>query len=168
MDDDPSGWPIGWTACAGIMMVMGGVWWFISGIVAIANDTFFVVGEEYIFQFDATTWGWIHLILGIIILISGLGLFTANVWARTVGVIVAVLWALVVFAWQPWYPVWAIAFIAVSVFVIWALTVHGRDIADPYWSTVSNGQYEVDEAGPQWCGRLWGGNDDGFGHTSGA
>jgi len=57
MDDDPSGWPIGWTACAGIMMVMGGVWWFISGIVAIANVTFFVVGEEYIFQFDATTWG---------------------------------------------------------------------------------------------------------------
>jgi len=54
------------------------------------------------------------------------------VWARTVGVIVAVLWALVVFAWQPWYPVWAIAFIAVSIFVIWALTVPGRDIADPY------------------------------------
>jgi hypothetical protein len=47
---------VGWTAFAGIMMVMGGVWWIILGIVAIANDTFFVVGEEYIFQFDATTW----------------------------------------------------------------------------------------------------------------
>jgi hypothetical protein len=132
MDNEPSGWAIGWTGFAGIMMVMGGIWWIIAGIVALANDTFFVVGEEYIFQFDVTTWGWIHLILGIIILISGFGLFTANVWARTVGVIVAVLWALVAFAWLPWYPVWAIVFIAVSIFVIWALTVHGRDIADPY------------------------------------
>jgi hypothetical protein len=119
MDDDPSGWPIGWTACAGIMMVMGGVWWIISSIVAIANDTFFVVGEEYIFQFDVTTWGWIHLLLGIVILLAGFYLFTGAVWARTVGAIVAVLWAMVAFAWQPRYPVWA-------------LTVHGRDIADPY------------------------------------
>jgi hypothetical protein len=132
MDDDPSGWAIGWTAFAGIMMVMGGVWWIISGIVAIANDTFFVVGEEYIFQFSVTTWGWIHLLLGIVILLAGFYLFSGAVWARTVGVIIAVLWALVAFAWMPWYPVWAIVFLAVSIFVIWALTVHGRDVADPY------------------------------------
>jgi hypothetical protein len=100
--------------------------------VAIANEDFFVVGEEYIFQFSTTTWGWIHLILGIVILLAGFYLFTGAVWARTVGVIVAVLWALVAFAWMPWYPVWAIAFLAVSIFIIWALTVHGRDIAEPY------------------------------------
>ena len=130
MDDDPSGWAIGWTAFAGIMMVMGGVWWIISGFVALMNDTFYVVGEEYIFEFNVTTWGWIHLLLGTVILLAGFYLFTGAVWARTVGVIIAVLWALVAFAWLPLYPVWAIVFIAVSIFVIWALTAHGRDIAE--------------------------------------
>ena len=130
MDDYPSGWAIGWTAFAGIMMVMGGVWWIISGIAAIADDAFLVVGEEYIFQFDPTTWGWIHLILGIVILLAGFYLFTGAVWARTVGVIIGVVWAIVAFAWMPYYPVWALAFIAVSIFIIWALTAHGRDIVE--------------------------------------
>ena len=130
MDREPSGWAIGWTAFAGIMMVLMGGWWIITGLVAIVNDEFYVVGEEWVFQFDVTTWGWIHLILGIVILASGFGLFTANVWARTVGVIIAVIAALVGFAWLPWYPIWAIIFIAVSVAIIWALTAHGHDITE--------------------------------------
>ena len=68
--------------------------------------------------------------LGIVILLAGFYLFSGAVWARTVGVIIAVLWAMVAFAWLPWYPVWAIVFLAVSIFIIWALTVHGRDIAE--------------------------------------
>ena len=130
MDDEPSGWAMGWTAFAGIMMVMGGIWWAIVGIIALANDTFYVVGPEYVFQFDVSTWGWIHLILGIVVVLAGFFVFTGAVWARTVGVIVALLWALLAFAWLPWYPVWAVLFIAVSIFVIWALTVHGRDIVE--------------------------------------
>ena len=132
VENEPSGWAIGWTGFAGIMMLMGGIWWIFAGIVAIANSDFYVVGPEYILQFSTTTWGWVHLILGIVVMLAGFYLFTGAVWARTVGVIVAVLWALIAFAWLPWYPVWAILFIAVSIFVIWALTVHGRDITDPY------------------------------------
>ena len=128
MDDYPSGWAIGRTPLDGIMMTTGGIWWIIAGIVALANDTFYAVTPDYIFKFDVTTWGWIHLILGVVILVAGFYLFTGAVWARTVGVIIAVLWAIVAFAWLPWYPIWAIAFIAISVFVIWALTAHGRDI----------------------------------------
>ena len=130
MDEETSGWAIGWTAFAGIMMIMAGVWWVISGVIALANDTFYVVGEEYIFQFDVTTWGWIHLLVGILVSIAGFFLFKGAVWARTVGVIIAVLMALLAFAWLPWYPIWAILYIVVSVFIIWALTVHGRDIAE--------------------------------------
>ena len=130
MDDYPSGWAIGWTAFAGIMMVLLGAWWMIAGLVAVVNDDFFVVAQEWIFKFSTTTWGWIHLGLGAVILLSGFGLFTANVWARTAGVILAVFAGLAAFAWMPWYPVWAIIFIAVSVAIIWALTVHGRDIAE--------------------------------------
>ncbi len=98
MDKEVSGWAIGWTAFAGIMMVMGGIWWIMAGIVALANDTFYVVGEDYIFQFNVTTWGWIHLLLGIVVLLAGFYLFTGAVWARTIGVIVAVLMALIAFA----------------------------------------------------------------------
>jgi hypothetical protein len=130
VDTAPSGWAIGWTAFAGFMMVIMGFWWVITGFVAIVDDTFYVVTQEWVFKFDTTTWGWIHLILGIVILISGFGLFTANVWARTVAVILAVVAMLAAFAWLPYYPIWAIAFIAVSIAVIWALTVHGNDLVE--------------------------------------
>jgi hypothetical protein len=112
------------------MMAMGGVLWIISGIVAIANDDFYVVGQEHIFRFDVTTWGWIHLILGVVVLLAGVFLFAGTVWARTVGVIAAVLWALVAFVWTPSFPGWAIVFLSISIFVIWALTAHGGDIAE--------------------------------------
>ena len=130
MDDHPSGWAVGWTWFAGIMMVLGGIWWIFMGIVALANDTFFVVVPDYIFKFDVTTWGWIHIILGIVIMLAGFYLFSGAVWARTVGVIITVLWALFAFAWVPWYPVWAILQVTASVFVIWALTMHGTDIVE--------------------------------------
>ena len=124
----PSGWAIGWTTFAGVMMVLGGGWWIMSGLVAIFDDEFFVVTRNFIFEFDVTAWGWIHLIVGVIVVWAGFALFSAAVWARTVGVIVAVLAALAAFAWLPYYPIWAIIFIAVSVAVIWALTAHGEDI----------------------------------------
>lgn len=128
MDNQPSGWAVGWTMFASIMMIVMGAWWIITGIVAIAKDEFFVITQEWIFEFDVTAWGWIHLILGIVILAAGFGLYTAQVWARTVGVILAAVAALVAFAWMPYYPIWGIIFVAVSVAVIWALTAHGRDI----------------------------------------
>ena len=125
----PSGWAMGWATFAAILLIMGGVWGVIVGIAGIAEDEFFVVTPDWIFQFDATTWGWMHLIAGIILFLSGLGIFSGNVLARTVGVIVAGLSAIVNFAWMPYYPVWSIVAIAVDIAIIWALTAHGRDLA---------------------------------------
>ncbi len=130
MNGQPSGWAIGWTAFAAIMMLMLGVWWIIAGLVAVVDDDFFVVTQEWIFKFSTTTWGWIHIVLGVVILLSGFGLFTGNVWARTVGVILALFAGLAAFAWLPYFPVWAIIFIAVSVAIIWSLTAHGHDLAE--------------------------------------
>lgn len=132
MNDEPSGWAIGWTAFAGFMMVLLGFWWIIAGLVAVINDSFFVVTQEWVFEFSTTTWGWIHLVLGVIILFSGFGLFSGNVMARTVGVIIGVVSAFAAFAWLPYAPVWAILLIAVSVAIIWSLTAHGRDITEVY------------------------------------
>lgn len=128
MSDQPSGWAIGWAIFAAIMMMLIGGFWIIAGLVGIINDEFFVVAPEYIFKFDTTTWGWIHLILGAVVLLAGFGLFSGAVWARTVGVIMAGVSAIAGFAWLPWYPIWAIIIMAVAVAVIWALTAHGRDI----------------------------------------
>ncbi len=125
----PSGWAMGWATFAAILLIVGGVWGVIVGIAGIAEDEFFVVTPDWIFQFDATTWGWMHLIAGIILFLSGLGIFSGNVLARTVGVIVAGLSAIVNFAWMPYYPVWSIVAIAVDIAIIWALTAHGRDLA---------------------------------------
>ena len=77
------------------MMVMSGVWWIISGIVAIANKDFFVVSDDYVFKLSTTTWGWVLLILGVVILLAGFYLFTGAVWARTIGVILAAVWGIV-------------------------------------------------------------------------
>jgi hypothetical protein len=130
MNDQASGWAVGWTAFAGIMMIVGGIWWVIIGLIALVNESFYVVTEEYIFQFNVTTWGWIHLLLGILVTVAGFYLFTGAVWARIIGVGVAILWMIAAFAWLPYSPVWGIALLAIAVFIIWALTVHGRDIAE--------------------------------------
>ena len=119
---------VGWAGFAGVMLIVMGVFDILQGIVALVNDEFFVITADYLYKFDVTTWGWIHIIGGILLIASGAGIFSGNVAGRTVGVIVAGLSAIWNFAWLPYYPVWSIIMIAVAVAVIWALTAHGRDI----------------------------------------
>jgi hypothetical protein len=130
MSETRSGAAVGLTVFAGTVMMIVGVLQAIQGLVALFNDTFYIVGERYVFSFDVTTWGWIHLLLGILVAFAGFFLFRGAVWARTVGVIFASLSAIVNFAWLPYYPVWGLIVIALDVFVIWALTAHGRDIVE--------------------------------------
>ena len=127
--EDKNMWAVGWSAFAAITLVLVGAGALIEGVVALVDDEFYVVGEEWVFEFDLTTWGWIHIILGVALVASGIGVLFANVVARTVGVIVAALAMISNFAWMPYYTLWSITLIAISVAVIWALTVHGRDIA---------------------------------------
>ena len=129
MAQERSGAAVGWTMFAAIMLMIIGVFHAIAGLSGIVKDNFYAVTPNYVFEFDATTWGWVHLIGGIIIVLAGFGLLSGAVWARTVGVILAIVSLLASFAWIPIYPVWGIVTIAIDVFVIWALTVHGRDIA---------------------------------------
>jgi hypothetical protein len=82
------------------------------------------------FQFDVTTWGWIQLILGIVVALAGVGLLAGRTWARVVGITLAVLSAIANFMFIPHHPVWALLVIALDVFVIWALAAHGRELRD--------------------------------------
>ena len=121
---------MGYAAFAGVMLIMIGFYQAIAGLVAIFDDEFYVATEKYLFQFDVTAWGWIHLIVGIGVLASGFGIFTGNVLSRTVGVVAAVISGLTAFAWIPYYPFWGIVLVALSVAVVWSLTAHGRDIVE--------------------------------------
>ncbi len=126
---DVSGYAVGWTAFAATLMIIMGFFHAIAGLVAILEDDLIVLTPNYIFQFDVSTWGWIHLIAGIIVLLAGFYLFTGAVWARVIGVIIVALSMVANFAWLPYQPAWSSIMITIGGFVIWALTAHGRDIA---------------------------------------
>jgi amino acid transporter len=123
-----SSWAVGYATFASVLLLMAGIFQFVAGLVGVIEDDFYVVSTKWVFEFDVTTWGWIHMILGVVLFLSGLGILGGNVLARTVGVIVAGLAAVANFMWLPYYPVWSIVMIFLAVAVIWALTVHGRDI----------------------------------------
>ena len=120
-------WATGLVVFASALLVTAGLFQFIQGIVAIADDQFFVSTRNYTFQFDTTAWGWIHLVLGIVLVLTGAFLFTGAAWARVVGVLIAVLSMLANFLWLPYYPLWALLVIALDVLVIWALTTYDPD-----------------------------------------
>jgi hypothetical protein len=128
MSQQPSAAAVGWALFASIMLMIAGFFQIIAGIAAIAEDDFFVTTQKWVFEFDVTTWGWIHVVLGILLLCVGAGILTGNVLARTVGVIIAGVSAIGNFAFMPYYPVWAIIVIAIDIAIIWALTAHGRDV----------------------------------------
>lgn len=125
---EPSEGAIGVTVLAGTLMIMIGVFHAFQGIVALLNDTFYIVLPEYVLTFDITTWGWVHLILGVIVAVAGGALFRGAVWARTVAVIMACVSMILSFVWMPFYPLWSLTIIALDIFIIWAVTLHGRDI----------------------------------------
>ena len=128
--EEASGWAVGFISFAAIMMLLVGMLQILAGLVAIFENEIYVQTRNYLFKFDATTWGWIHLILGIIVALTGWGLLSGRTWARVVGITLAVLSAIANFLWLPYYPLWSMLIIAVDIFVIWALAAHGQEIRD--------------------------------------
>jgi hypothetical protein len=126
--EEPPGWAIGFIVFAAVMMMMTGAFQALAGLVAIFENEFYVATRNYLFQFDATSWGWIHLLLGVIVALAGFALLSGATWARVVGITLAVLSAIANFLFIPYYPFWSLLIIALDVFVIWALAVHGGKV----------------------------------------
>ncbi|MCM2414375.1 hypothetical protein [Streptomyces sp. RKAG290] len=121
---DPGGvnpWAAGGTMFAGVLLVVDGILGVIKGIAGIATDDVYARINNYVFEFNVTTWGWIHLILGIVIAVVGLGILRGAAWARWVGVGLAALNMIANFMWLPYQPIWAVVSLAIDTFVIWAL-----------------------------------------------
>jgi hypothetical protein len=121
----PSGWAIGGVTFASTIMILVGIFQAFAGLAAIIEDQFFVLTQNYAFDLDVSAWGWIHLILGIVVALAGLALWGRKVWAATVAIFLAMLSAIANFFFIPYYPFWSILMIALAIWVIWALTRPG-------------------------------------------
>jgi hypothetical protein len=113
------------------MMILVGAFQVIDGLIALFNDDLYVVRPNgLVVNIDYTAWGWTHLLLGILLIAAGYAVFAGRVWGRTLGVIAALLSAIVNFAFIPAYPVWSLLIITVDVLVIYALIAHGGELRE--------------------------------------
>jgi hypothetical protein len=127
-NDDATGW-LGVDVFAGVIILLSGLCSGFQGLVAlIGPSTYFAAVKGSLFIFNVDGWGWWNLILGAIFIITGVALLLGATWARIVSIILAVLSAVAQLFLIPVQPWWAIIVIAVDVLVIYALTVHGREL----------------------------------------
>lgn len=120
-----SGWAMGGIAFAGSVLAMVGCFQLITGLVAIFDDEFFVVARNYTFELDTSAWGWIHALIGLLLIATGIGLLNRSTWAGVTALVLAMLSSIANFFFIPYYPFWSILVIALNVWVIWALTRPG-------------------------------------------
>jgi hypothetical protein len=123
-----TGW-VGLVLFAGVMLLLLGGFQVIEGTVALFRDDYFLVTEGgLLVNMDFTAWGWTHVVLGLAAVATGAGVLFGQMWARVLGIVVAVLSALVNLAFLPAYPIWCTMIIAMDVLCIYALAMHGREV----------------------------------------
>ena len=127
-DKQPSYWAAGWATFAGLMLILLGLFHAIAGLAEVVDPDAYVTTENYVYRLSSDAWGWIHLIVGLVVMFSGIGLFSGNVLARTIGVIAVAVSMMSNFFFIPAYPIWALIVITIDVLVIWALTAHGGEM----------------------------------------
>jgi hypothetical protein len=114
----------GWAAFAGVMMVILGTLNALWGLAAIVNDEIVVVGGQGALIFDITTWGWIHLLLGLAVALVGFGLITGNAAARVAGIFIVALNAIAQIVWFPAAPLWSFLMVVIDIVIIYQLTMN--------------------------------------------
>jgi hypothetical protein len=111
---------------AAVLMIFSGLVTFFDGIVGIVHGTFFPTVSNYAFTIGPVGRGIVNLILGSLIFAAGVSVLLGMLWARIVGIVLAVLIGIYNFLILPWYPIWSIILIALNVYIIWALATAGR------------------------------------------
>jgi hypothetical protein len=125
---EPTGWA-GMALFGAVMMIMLGAFQAIVGFVAIFDEGYYLVGQSgLVVDVDYTTWGWVHLVVGLVALAAGLGLMRGATWARVVGICIALVSAILNFVFIAAFPFWAITMITIDVLVIYAIAAHGREL----------------------------------------
>ncbi len=123
-----TGW-VGWIIFAGVTMIVLGAFSIIEGLVAVVQRSFYVATTNQLsVHVNYATWGWVHFGIGVAAVLVGFGVMTGQMWARVLGIAIAVISAIVNLAFMVAYPVWGIIIIAIDIVVIYALAVHGREM----------------------------------------
>jgi len=130
--DGATAW-VAWQLFAAVLLIMLGAFQVTIGLVALFSDGFFVMHRNgALIPIDYTTWGWIHLALAAVAGATGIGLLLGELWARIAGCLIAMVNVLVMFAFMDSYPWLATILIAFSIVTLYAIVVHGREVADAY------------------------------------
>jgi hypothetical protein len=109
------------TALASALLLLTGVLSITQGIAAIAKDDVYATVGKYAYKFDISTWGWIHLAIGVVMLVVGLALYTGSILARGFAIVVASIAIAASFLDLPYQPYWSLILIGINLFIIWAL-----------------------------------------------
>ena len=118
----PRGAALAFTTAAAILMIVTGTAGFFEGLTAGLNGHFFAPRVNYPFNWTVHGWGWMHIVLGVVLVAAGVALLLLDkTWARIVGVAAAAFSALANFLFIPFYPLWAILLVALNAAIIWAL-----------------------------------------------
>ena len=122
---------VGWVWFAAIVMLIAGVFDALHGLAAIfaPGSAYFVKVEGGLLLFDVQGWGWWHLILGVALIIAAGALFRGASWARVVAVIIVAISGISQLFLLPTQPWLSIIVLALDVLVIYAIIVHGREMA---------------------------------------
>jgi hypothetical protein len=120
---------VGGALFAGVLLIIGGTFWMLEGFAAVVkhNAVIFNNPDNY-FNISATTWGWLHMLLGLLVFLAGFAVMAGQTWARVTGIILASVSAVVNFFYIPWYPLWAIVIIAIDIWIIHALWVYDPEL----------------------------------------
>jgi hypothetical protein len=122
---------VGWIGFAGFILVLNGVFSAVQGLAAlVGSDIYYVVADGTLYFVDITTWGWWNLLIGLVLILTGIALLTGASWARVVAIILAGLSAIGQLLLLPAQPWWSVIVIAIDVLIIYALTAHGREGSD--------------------------------------
>jgi hypothetical protein len=114
---------------AGTVMIIAGIFQAVAGLVALFQNELYVVGVNYVFSFDVTAWGWIHLLVGALVAVAGGAVLVGHLWGRVIAIGLASLSMIANFLFIPYYPIWSLLIIALDVSVIWALCSYDREAA---------------------------------------
>jgi hypothetical protein len=126
MSQDVSVRGIGGAVFAGTLLIIGGVLWIVEGLAGIVRGTTYLENANYWITTSASTWGWTHLVGGIIGLAAGFGVVSGAAWARWLGIFIAAISIVVNFTFIPFEPWWALTIIFIDLWVIHSLFVHRR------------------------------------------
>jgi hypothetical protein len=123
-----SRWAAGLIVFAGVLMMVAGVWHALAGVGALVNDKVYVSTPGYVYSFDLTGWGWIHILLGVVVAAAGFAVLMRSMWARVVGIVLASLSLIANFMFIPYYPFWSLLIVALDIAVIWALSTYRAEL----------------------------------------